>query len=206
MNKIQAALAEQWARPVADRVVIDLPLPISTNALHSVGRGNVRRSDENLAWRKEAGLRINMQRAGRIDGPYVLTVFVSRKSGNDLDNCGKLVSDILQANHVIENDRSAEEINYRWSDEVDGCRAVVDRFCSAPARGGLTKRQHDVLAFLRSFVAAHGYAPSYDEIKDAVGLRSKSGIERIVTALVERGFIERLPERARSIKLIEAHP
>lgn len=68
---------------------------------------------------------------------------------------------------------------------------------------GLTKRQADLLAFLRQHQAAHGYGPSFDEMMVALGLASKSGIFRLLGGLENRGLIRRQPNRARSVLLIE---
>lgn len=68
----------------------------------------------------------------------------------------------------------------------------------------LTARQKEVLDFIRQYSTKEGIAPSYDEIRIAVGLKSKSGVFRIVNALVERGRIIKLPNRDRCIALVEA--
>lgn len=71
---------------------------------------------------------------------------------------------------------------------------------SQPRRMALTKSQKDLLDFIQAYVAQNdGVSPFYDEMKEAVGLNSKSGIHRLVTGLEERGCIRRLPNRARSI-------
>ena len=67
----------------------------------------------------------------------------------------------------------------------------------------LTSQQQALLNFIRSFRNENGFAPSFDEMKDALGLASKSNIHRLVECLVERGLVRKLPERARSIVLIE---
>lgn len=64
---------------------------------------------------------------------------------------------------------------------------------------GLTRRQRECLAFIDDYDREHGVTPSYDEMKDHLGLASKSGVARIVNALVERGHITKLENRARSI-------
>lgn len=65
---------------------------------------------------------------------------------------------------------------------------------------GLTKQQSIALAFIRRHCAEHGFSPSYQEIAQALGLKSRSGVHRLVAALEERGFINRgAPYRARSI-------
>ncbi len=66
----------------------------------------------------------------------------------------------------------------------------------------LTKKQYDLLLFIDKRLKEHGIAPSFDEMKEALGLRSKSGIHRLMTGLEERGFIRRLPHRARALEVI----
>src|SRR5579864_4955336 len=65
----------------------------------------------------------------------------------------------------------------------------------------LTKKQHELLIFINQRLAATGVAPSFDEMKDALNLRSKSGIHRLISGLEERGFIRRLPHRARALEV-----
>lgn len=65
----------------------------------------------------------------------------------------------------------------------------------------LTKKQHDLLEFIHARMAHSDIAPSFDEMKEALGLKSKSGIHRLITALVERGYIDRLPHRARALQI-----
>jgi repressor LexA len=66
----------------------------------------------------------------------------------------------------------------------------------------LTRKQKELLVLIRDRLAADGVPPSFDEMKDALGLRSKSGIHRLITGLEERGFIKRLPHRARALEII----
>lgn len=66
----------------------------------------------------------------------------------------------------------------------------------------LTRKQIELLEFIQKRVARDGVPPSFDEMKLALDLRSKSGIHRLVTALEERGFIRRLPHRARALEII----
>jgi repressor LexA len=66
----------------------------------------------------------------------------------------------------------------------------------------LTRKQHELLLFIHRHLGEHGVSPSFDEMKDALGLKSKSGIHRLITALVERGFIHRLPHRARAVEVL----
>ena len=66
----------------------------------------------------------------------------------------------------------------------------------------LTEKQKELLLFIHARMQDSGVPPSFDEMKDALVLKSKSGIHRLITALVERGFIRRLPHRARAIEVI----
>ncbi len=65
----------------------------------------------------------------------------------------------------------------------------------------LTKKQNQLLLFISQQIAKDGVSPSFDEMKDALGLKSKSGVHRLVTALEERGFIRRFPNRARALEI-----
>src|ERR1700759_1357258 len=67
----------------------------------------------------------------------------------------------------------------------------------------LTRKQYELLRFIHERLKDAGVPPSFDEMKDALDLRSKSGIHRLITALEERGFIRRLPNRARAIEVIK---
>jgi len=66
----------------------------------------------------------------------------------------------------------------------------------------LTRKQLELLLFINERLKESGVPPSFDEMKDALDLRSKSGIHRLITALEERGFIRRLPNRARALEVI----
>jgi len=67
----------------------------------------------------------------------------------------------------------------------------------------LTRKQLDLLEFIHKRVQRDGVPPSFDEMKEALDLRSKSGIHRLITALEERGFIRRLAHRARAIEIVK---
>ncbi len=67
----------------------------------------------------------------------------------------------------------------------------------------LTRKQHELLMFINERIKESGVPPSFDEMKDALDLRSKSGIHRLITALEERGFIRRLPNRARALEILK---
>jgi len=66
----------------------------------------------------------------------------------------------------------------------------------------LTRKQHQLLTFINERLNATGVAPSFDEMKEALGLKSKSGIHRLITGLEERGFIRRLAHRARALEVL----
>ena len=66
----------------------------------------------------------------------------------------------------------------------------------------LTRKQHELLMFIHECMQDMGVPPSYDEMKDALDLKSKSGIHRLITGLEERGFIKRLPHRARALEIL----
>lgn len=66
----------------------------------------------------------------------------------------------------------------------------------------LTRKQYELLRFINERLKEAGVPPSFDEMKDALDLRSKSGIHRLIKALEERGFIKRLPNRARAIEVV----
>ncbi len=67
----------------------------------------------------------------------------------------------------------------------------------------LTRKQHELLMFINERLKETGVAPSFDEMKEALNLRSKSGIHRLITALEERGFIRRLAHRARALEVLK---
>lgn len=67
----------------------------------------------------------------------------------------------------------------------------------------LTRKQLDLLKFIHARSLKNGVSPSFDEMKEALNLRSKSGIHRLITALEERGFIRRLAHRARAIEILK---
>jgi repressor LexA len=67
----------------------------------------------------------------------------------------------------------------------------------------LTRKQMELLSFIKTRTETDGVPPSFDEMKEALDLRSKSGIHRLITALEERGFIRRLAHRARALEIIK---
>jgi repressor LexA len=67
----------------------------------------------------------------------------------------------------------------------------------------LTRKQHELLLFIDKRLSETGVSPSFEEMKDALDLKSKSGVHRLVSALEERGFIRRLPNRARALEVLK---
>src|SRR5690242_21179661 len=67
----------------------------------------------------------------------------------------------------------------------------------------LTKKQRELLLFINDRIKETGVSPSFDEMKEALDLASKSGIHRLITALEERGFLRRLPHRARALEVLK---
>src|SRR5258708_6378483 len=87
------------------------------------------------------------------------------------------------------------------------------RLCSRPLLGllagsweeaqMLTRKQYELLMFIHERVRESGIPPSFDEMKDALDLKSKSGIHRLITALEERGFLRRMEKRARALEVLK---
>ena len=69
-------------------------------------------------------------------------------------------------------------------------------------RDMLTRKQHELLTFIDGHIRENGVSPSFEEMKDALNLKSKSGIHRLITALEERGFLKRLAHRARALEVL----
>ncbi len=67
----------------------------------------------------------------------------------------------------------------------------------------LTRKQHELISFIQVRLEETGISPSFEEMKDALDLKSKSGVHRLISALEERGFIRRLPNRARALEVVK---
>ena len=67
----------------------------------------------------------------------------------------------------------------------------------------LTKKQHELICFIHDRLAQSGVSPSFEEMKGALDLKSKSGVHRLISALEERGFLRRLPNRARALEVVK---
>lgn len=102
---------------------------------------------------------------------------------------------------------AAEQAYQDWGYLLDAGRhiefvahIIADHQPKEPRKlGGLTLRQKQVVDFVSTFSDVNGISPSFDEIREHLGLRSKSGVHRVVQCLVERGVIEFIPNRARAI-------
>src|SRR4051812_29721551 len=68
----------------------------------------------------------------------------------------------------------------------------------------LTRKQHELLTYIQDRLSETGVSPSFEEMKEALALKSKSGVHRLISALEERGFIRRLPNRARALEVLRA--
>ena len=114
-------------RPEKQYVVVELPMPISTNRLWvPIRRGSsvsVVKSKDYLAWISEAGYKLNSQRPGMVVGHFALHLWVGRNR-LDLDNAVKATLDLLQSQGVIENDRLCVSLRVK-RDDSDGMRAMV---------------------------------------------------------------------------------
>src|ERR1700712_5266409 len=67
----------------------------------------------------------------------------------------------------------------------------------------LTRKQHELLTYIQDRLGETGVSPSFEEMKEALALKSKSGVHRLISALEERGFIRRLPNRARALEVLK---
>jgi repressor LexA len=79
----------------------------------------------------------------------------------------------------------------------------LTRFEEISEAAMLTRKQHELLMFIHERIKETGVSPSFDEMKDALDLASKSGIHRLITALEERGFLRRLAHRARALEVVK---
>ena len=111
-------------RKAVGYVALDLPRPISTNALWRPRPGGMCKTQAYKNWLTEAGLVLNTQRVGKVEGPYAITISVSRQWKGDLDNAVKATSDLLQAHGVIDNDKLAQMVTIKRAD-IPGVTVLV---------------------------------------------------------------------------------
>src|ERR1700754_4957033 len=77
------------------------------------------------------------------------------------------------------------------------------RVCSGRRNIMLTKKQHELICFINDRLADTGVSPSFEEMKEALDLKSKSGVHRLISALEERQFLRRVPNRARALEVLK---
>src|SRR5688500_16505811 len=82
------------------------------------------------------------------------------------------------------------------------CSDMAGRHSSAGGAAMLTRKQHELLVYINDYISRSGVSPSFDAMKDALDLKSKSGIHRLITGLEERGFLRRLAHRARALEVL----
>ena len=111
-------------RKSVEYVALDLPSPISTNALWRPRPGGMCKTVAYKDWLTEAGLVLNTQKPGRVEGPFCITIRVARNWRGDLDNALKGTLDLLQSHGVIANDKLAQRIIAERSD-VPGVSVLV---------------------------------------------------------------------------------
>jgi crossover junction endodeoxyribonuclease RusA len=108
-------------------IVLDLPFPVSVNALYcnKAGKGRVK-SQRYREWSNVAGWQLKAQKPGKITGRYALTILLEQKDGRrrDIGNLEKSVSDLLVEHGVVEDDALAASIFLAWAD-VNGCQVIV---------------------------------------------------------------------------------
>src|ERR1700679_3668474 len=88
-------------------------------------------------------------------------------------------------------------------EHLENIRNVCGLFQEVFGLAMLTRKQHELLMFIHERIKETGVSPSFDEMKEALDLASKSGIHRLITALEERGFLHRLAHRARALEVIK---
>lgn len=108
-------------------ITLDLPFPVSVNALYcnKPGRGRVK-SQRYREWSNVAGWQLRAQRPGQIRGRYCLSILLEKRDARrrDIGNLEKCVSDLLVEHGIIEDDALAASIFLAWAD-VDGCQVII---------------------------------------------------------------------------------
>jgi Holliday junction resolvase RusA-like endonuclease len=131
-----AVAAYKWPAPHAlpadsVEIVLDLPMPPSTNRIWRSGRGKVYRSAEYVRWAEQADMVVMAARAypkRKIRGPFSIRIALSSKYGGDGDNRIKAVLDWLESRDVVRNDRDCREGEWKWVGDADapsGCRVMM---------------------------------------------------------------------------------
>jgi Holliday junction resolvase RusA-like endonuclease len=132
MSELQ--LIHEAPRPSSVEIVLDLPMPTSTNRLYGRGRGPVayvHRSDEYVSWMEEADMAVMADRAypkRTIAGPFEVVIMLSRKHRGDGDNRIKAALDWLQSREIVRNDVDCRRGSWAWVDPGQaprGCRVIL---------------------------------------------------------------------------------
>lgn len=110
-------------------VYINLPMPVSTNALYRnvPGKGRAK-TKRYLSWLNAAGWDIKEQKPRKLHGRYNITLLIERKDNRrrDIGNLHKGVSDLLVAHQIIQDDSLEERVVLQWSDTVKGCLVILE--------------------------------------------------------------------------------
>ena len=111
-----------------NKVTLELPFPVTLNKIWRLGRHGFHKSQQYSAWLKEAGNMINIQKPGRVEGNYCLSVSLCRpdRRKRDLDNiAAKGVNDLLVRHGIVEDDSLCVETSSRWVEDGPACLVVV---------------------------------------------------------------------------------
>ena len=111
-----------------NKVTLELPFPVSVNAIWRAGRGGVFNSKRYEQWKTAAAAAVYDQKAGRIDGEYCLSVSLCKpdKRKRDLDNVStKVINDLLVRHGIVEDDSLCVETSSRWVEDGPACLVVV---------------------------------------------------------------------------------
>jgi hypothetical protein len=129
MSELQ--LIHEAPRPSSVEIVLDLPIPTSTNRLYTRSRNGICRSDEYVIWAEEADMTVMAARAypkRKITGPFEVTILLSTKHGGDGDNRIKAALDWLQSREIVRNDVDCRRGSWAWVDPDQaprGCRVIL---------------------------------------------------------------------------------
>jgi len=124
-------IVPQFDRKPAESLSIDLPFPPSANRLwRSTKDGRHYRSPRYQTWFQAAGIEINRQRPGKIEGQFSVLLQLGRpdRRRRDLDNLMKPVLDLLQHYGIIENDSLAQHVSVHWSETIKGAHVVLAKW------------------------------------------------------------------------------